>query len=48
MYDCCSSLSNDEIMSYRPGLKTGVNNDIFWSDESEFREPGGTPPIDHE
>ena len=25
------------------GLKTGVNNDIFWSEiGSEFGEPGGT------
>ena len=30
----------------RPGLKTGVENNIFWSDYkvSGFGEPGGTPP----
>ena len=38
---CCSYLSNDDIMSQGPGLKTGVQNDIFWS---EMGEPGGTPP----
>ena len=28
----------------RPGLKTGVENDIFWSEiGSGFGEPGGTP-----
>ena len=28
-----------------PGLKTGVENDIFWSQiGSGFGEPGGTPP----
>jgi len=38
-------LSNDEIISSRPGLKTGVKNDIFWSEiGSGFGEPGGTPP----
>ena len=25
-------LSNDDIISSKPGLKTGVKNDIFWSD----------------
>ena len=30
---------------YRSGLKTGVENDIFWSEiGSGFGEPGGTPP----
>ena len=28
----CSNLSNDEIISQRPGLKTGVKNDNFWSE----------------
>ena len=29
----------------KPGLKTGVKNDIFWSERgSGFGEPGGTPP----
>ena len=28
-----------------PGLKTGVENDIFWSEiESGFGEPGSTSP----
>ena len=28
-----------------PGLKTGVENDIFWSEIGPgFGEPGGTPP----
>ena len=53
-----SNLSNDNISSAeRPGLKTGsgfqwcglktgVENDIFWSEiGSGFGEPGGTPPI---
>ena len=26
----CSNLTNDDIISYRPGLKTGVEIDIFW------------------
>ena len=25
-----SNLTNDDIISYRPGLKTGVEIDIFW------------------
>ena len=41
----CSNQSNDDIISQRPGLKMGVNNDIFWSEiVSGFGEPGGTPP----
>ena len=37
-----SNLSNDDK---RPGLKTGIQNDIFWSETaSGFGEPGGTPP----
>ena len=29
----CSNLSNDDIISaYRQGLKTGVENVIFWSE----------------
>ena len=29
----------------RPGLKTGVENDIFWSEiGSGFGDVGGTPP----
>ena len=41
-----SALSNDNTISaYRPGLKTGVKNYIFWSEiGSGFEEPGGTPP----
>ena len=34
----------DEYGFYRPEQKTGVKNDIFWSEiESGFGEPGGTP-----
>ena len=29
----CSNLSNDDIISKRPGLKTGVKNDIIWSEQ---------------
>ena len=41
-----SNLSNDEIISAeRPGLKTGVENDIFGAGiGSGFGEPGGAPP----
>ena len=41
-----SNLSNDNIISAnRPGLKTDVENYIFWSERgSGFRELGGTPP----
>ena len=41
----CPNLSNDDIISVkRPGLKTGVENYIFWSEiGSGFGEPGGTP-----
>ena len=36
-----SSRSENGYGFERLGLKTGVKNDIFWS---EFGEPGGTPP----
>jgi len=43
-------LSNDDIISSRPclktgpGLKTGVKSDIFWSEiGSVFGEPGSIP-----
>ena len=41
-----SNLCNDKIISaHRPGLKTGVENYIFWSEiGSGFGEPGGKPP----
>ena len=42
-----SNLSNDDIISYRPGLKTlpSVENEIFWSEiGSGFGEPGGILP----
>ena len=41
-----SNLSTDEIISaLRPGLKTGMENDIAWSEiGSGFRETGGTLP----
>ena len=40
-----SNLSNDRIISAkRPGLKTGLENDIFWSEIGcGLGEPGGTP-----
>ena len=57
LFCCCSNLSNDDGPNYlharfengygfyRPGLKTGVENDIIRSDlESGFGDPGGTPP----
>ena len=44
----CSVFMNDDIVlvsSLRPGLKTGVKNDTFWSERgSGFEEAGGTPP----
>ena len=41
-----SNLSNDNIISaLRTGLKTGLENYIFWSEMgSGFKEPEGTPP----
>ena len=41
-----SNLSSDNIKSaLRPGLKTDVENYIFWSEiGSGFEEPRGTPP----
>ena len=41
-----SNVSNESIVSaYRPGLKTGLENYIFWSEiGSRFGELGGTPP----
>ena len=38
-----SNLSNNDIISAQgPGLKTGVENDIFWSEKlSGFEEAGG-------
>ena len=39
-----SNLSNDDIIPWRQGLKTGVKNFIFWSEiGSEFREPAAHP-----
>ena len=36
---------NDDTIVQRTGLKTGVNNDIFWSEiGSEFGDPGGKAP----
>ena len=42
---CALRESNDNMISaLRPGLKTGVENYIFWSEiGSGFGEPGGTP-----
>ena len=55
LFCCCSILSNQitwfKVRSENgygfqgPGLKTGVKNDIFWSEiGSGFEEPGLTPP----
>ena len=42
---CCSNLSNNGIIFQRPGLKTGVKNDIFSSEIGwGFGELGVTPP----
>ena len=36
-------IGNDDIISQRPDLKTGVKNGIFWSEiVSRFVKPGGT------
>ena len=51
-----SNLSNDDIIStysksyngygfWMPGLKTGVENDIFWSEISPPRIPRSTPRV---
>ena len=43
----CSNLNNDDITSYRPGLKTGVKNDIFWSELGSafgYTPTPGVPP----
>ena len=41
-----SNLCNyNTISALRPGLKTGMENYIIWSEiGSEFGEPGGIPP----
>ena len=40
-----SNLNKDDIISYRPGLKTGEEKDILKSETgSGFGEPGSTPP----
>ena len=44
---CLSSIltNNDIISAQGPGLKTGVEKGIFWSETgSEFREPGCKAP----
>ena len=40
----CSNLTNDDIISYRPGLKTGVEIDIFWWHLPTKNSPGIPPP----
>ena len=42
----CSNLSNDDIISaLRPGLKSGVENNSFWSEiGSGFGKQSSTPP----
>ena len=45
LFCSCSNLSNDEIISLRLGLKTGVKSNNFWSETgSGFGEPIGPPP----
>ena len=40
-----SNVSNVIISAQRPGMKTGVENYIFWSEiGSGFEETDGTPP----
>ena len=40
-----SNLSNDDKISWRPGLKTGMKSANFWSElGSGFGELGSTPP----
>ena len=40
----CNPSNNDIISAKRPGLKTSVENDIFWAQiGSGFKEPDGTP-----
>ena len=46
LYCYCSILSNDDIISSRSGLKTGVKNDVFWSEigrHASTRIPWSTP-----
>ena len=41
---CCSNLSNNDIISQRPGLNKGVKSGIFLPEiVSGFGEPGSTP-----
>ena len=40
-------LSYDEIISQRPGLKTGVKNDVFWSDIGLIYSGTSWPHIGH-
>ena len=56
LFCCCSNLSNDDIISERPGLrigmdfrgapglKTGMKNDIFWSKIGSAFEEPGGTP----
>ena len=38
LFCCSSNLSKDYIISYRTGLKKGVNNHIFWSERGQNLE----------
>ena len=38
LFCCSSSLSKDYVISYRAGLKKGVNNHIFWSERGHNLE----------
>ena len=45
MHSLCKVRSENGYEFLRPGLKTGVENDIFWSEiGSGFGDAGGTPP----
>ena len=45
LFYLCSNLNKDDIISYRPGLKTGEEKDILNSETgSGFGERGSTPP----
>ena len=38
LFCCSSNLSKDYVISYRAGLKKGVNNHIFWSERGQNLE----------
>ena len=38
LFCCSSNLSKDYVISYRAGLKKGVNNNFFWSERGQNLE----------